>query len=319
VSWSVAVLAAGKGTRMRSQRPKVLHELAGRPIIDHVLDLALAVAPAERTVVVVGHQAAEVAGHVSGRGVRTAIQEPQLGTGDAVRTAVSALHGESASGLLVLSGDVPLLATATVESLRLKVDGGAAAALLTAILDPPGSYGRVLRDIDGAVTEIVEARDADAAILAVSEVNAGVYAFRRGPLEDALARLRPDNDQAEYYLTDVVAALHGAGLTVAGVRLDDPEEMLGINTREDLATVARILNRRVLDGLMASGVTVLDPTTTWVEPGCAVAPDAVLEPGVVLRSGTRVGAGARIGAHTVLDGADVPPGDEIPPLTHRTG
>ncbi len=318
MSWSVAVLAAGKGTRMRSQQPKVLHELAGRPVIDHVLDLALATAPTDRIVVVVGHGAQEVAGHVEARGVRTTVQEPQLGTGDAVRTAVAALPPEPDGGLMVLSGDVPLLAAASLERLRARVDGGAAAALLTATLEPPGSYGRVLRDGDGAVTAIVEARDADPTALAVREVNAGVYAFRRGPIEEALARLRPDNDQAEYYLTDVVAALRGVGLTVAGVRLDDSEEMLGINTRADLATVARILNRRVLDGLMASGVTVLDPTTTWVEPGCAVAPDAVLEPGVVLRGGTRVGAGARIGAHAVLDGVEIAAGCEIPPLTLLT-
>ncbi len=319
MTWSVAVLAAGKGTRMRSQRPKVLHELAGRPLIDYVLDLALATAPRERIVVVVGHGAKEVAGHVEGRGVRTAVQEPQLGTGDAVRTAVAALPPQSESSLVILSGDVPLLAAASLERLRARIDDGAAAALLTANLDPPGSYGRVLRDASGAVIAIVEARDADAATLAVHEVNVGVYGFRRGPLEDALALLRPDNDQAEYYLTDVVVALRGAGLTVAGVRLDDPEEMLGINTRVDLATAARILNRRVLDGLMASGVTILDPTTTWVEPGCAVAPDVVLEPGVVLRGGTRIGAGARVGAHSVLDGGEVPAGGEVPPLTHRVG
>ena len=141
------------------------------------------------------------------------------------------------------------------------------------------------------------------------------YGFRRAGLEDLLASLRPENSQGEYYLTDLVAALGERGETVAPVTLGDPEEMLGVNTRADLARVAAVLNRRVLGELMSSGVTVLDPGATWVEPGCSVGPDTILEPGVVVRGGARIGRNVRIGAHSVVDGAAVPDGSSVPPLT----
>ncbi len=317
MKWSVAVLAAGKGTRMRSVLPKVLHRLAGRALLDWVLDRSAELAPPERTVVVVGHGADQVAAHLAGRGFATVLQEPQLGTGDAVRTALGTLPEGDA--VLVLSGDVPLLKAATLARLRDHLSAGTDAVLLTAELADPGAYGRIVRAADGGVEAIVEARDADPPTRAIREVNAGIYAFRRQPLERVIAGLRPDNDQGEYYLTDVVAALRRERRRVAAVVLSDPEEMLGVNTRADLARVARILNRRTLERLMDGGVTVADPETTWIEPSCEVGRDVVIEPGVVLRNRTRVGAGARIGAHAVLDGADVPPGAEIPPLAHLTG
>lgn len=317
--WAVAVLAAGKGTRMRSGLPKVLHLLAGRPLLDWVLDRCGELAEPGQTVVVIGHGAERVTAHLAGRGVHTALQEPQLGTGDAVRTALAALPDDGAEAVAVLSGDVPLLRAETLRRLRDALRGENDAVLLTAVLPDPGSYGRILRAPDGGVEAIVEARDADPATLAVREVNAGIYAFRRGPLERAVAGLRPDNDQGEYYLTDVIAALRRERGSVAAVVLEDPDEMLGVNTREDLAATARIVNRRLLAELMRAGVTVVDPATTWVEPSCSVGRDAVLEPGVVLRGGARVGEGARLGAHVVVDGADVPPGATVPPLTHLTG
>jgi len=238
--WAVAVLAAGKGTRMRSDLPKVLHPLAGRPLLEHVLDTALELVPPHRVVVVVGHGAARVETVAAARGARTVLQEPQLGTGDAVRVALGGM-GAGVHGVLVLSGDVPLLRPATVAGLRDAVEHGAAAALLTAILEEPGAYGRVLREADGSVAAIVEARDASPEELACREVNAGVYAFRREPLEQALAGLRPDNDQGEYYLTDVIGVLKARGLPVAAHVLDDPLEMAGVNTREDLARLEAVL------------------------------------------------------------------------------
>jgi bifunctional UDP-N-acetylglucosamine pyrophosphorylase/glucosamine-1-phosphate N-acetyltransferase len=313
---AVAILAAGLGTRMRSTRPKVLHELAGRPLVDHVLDLALQLAPPELVVTVVGHGADQVAAAVGPRGVLTALQEPQLGTGDALRVALARLGEEAPEEVLVLSGDVPLLRLATVTALADRLSGAAAAAILTARLDRPSAYGRVVRGADGSVEAIVEARDADPATLALPEVNAGVYAFRREPLRRALARLGTDNAQGEYYLTDVVGLLRADGLRVAAQVLDDSAEMQGVNSRADLAEVARLLNRRLVAELMASGVTMLDPATTWVEPDCRVAADVVLEAGVHLRGGCRVGTGARVGAHSVVDGVDVPAGAVVPPLTH---
>lgn len=316
--WTVAVLAAGQGTRMRSATPKVLHELAGRPLLDHVLELALEVAPAPSdVVVVVGHGAEQVEKLLSTRGVTAALQEPQLGTGDAVRVAVERAAGRGWNALLVLSGDVPLLRASTLARVREALADGCEGVLVTAALDRPGAYGRVLRTRDGLVREIVEARDADPEILAVREVNAGIYGFRRGSLEHALAGLRPDNAQGEYYLTDVVGRLRADGLPVAAVTLEDPDEMAGVNTRADLAGVAAVLNRRVLERLMADGVTVEDPATVRVDPRSRVDRDAVLEAGVVLRGVCTVGEGARIGARSVLVDAVVAPGETLDPLTLR--
>jgi len=244
LSWSVVILAAGKGTRMKSDLPKVMHPLRGRPLLDHVLDTALALVPPERVVVVVGHGARTVGEAARRRGAATVLQEPQLGTGDAVRTALAAPVVSRADALLVLSGDVPLLRPATLDGLRRSVERGADAALLSAVLDDPGSYGRVVRTADGSAATIVEARDAGPAELAITEVNAGVYAFRRRPLARALAGLDNDNDQREYYLTDVVAALRADGRRVAVTVLDDPEEMLGVNTVADLARLEAILAAR---------------------------------------------------------------------------
>ncbi len=239
----VAVLAAGKGTRMKSDLPKVLHEASGRALLDFVLDLGESVARADHIVVVVGHRAVRVEEHVRDRGLLLAVQEPQLGTGDALRVAVGvAPEGDV---VLVLSGDVPLLRKKTLDRLLDSVAKGAEAALLTAFLTDPGAYGRVLRGPDGSVSAVVEAKDADANTLALNEVNAGVYAFRRPSLEQALASLKPDNAQGEYYLTDVVRWLTRRGLPVAATILDDPEEMQGVNTREDLRRVEEVLAQRM--------------------------------------------------------------------------
>jgi len=317
--WAVAILAAGKGTRMKSTRPKVLHELSGRPLVDHVIDRALEVARPHDVVVVVGHGADEVGTAVRERGVGAALQEPQLGTGDALKVALGGLAERPTERVLVLSGDVPLLRASTLRRLMAAVEGGAAAALLTAVLDQPGSYGRVVRRSDGLVRAIVEARDADADQLAIREVNAGVYAFDRRCVAEAVAGLGTDNAQGEYYLTDVAEAIGGEGRTVAAVRLDDPKEMQGVNDRSDLARAERVLNELVIADLMASGVTVRDPGTTWVDPAAEIGREVVIEPGVVLRGACHVGEGAQIGANSVLDSAAVGPGERIPPLTYLTG
>jgi bifunctional UDP-N-acetylglucosamine pyrophosphorylase/glucosamine-1-phosphate N-acetyltransferase len=317
--WAVAILAAGKGTRMRSDRPKVLHELAGRPLIDHVIDLALAVARPHDVVVVVGHGADAVGELVDSRGAAAVVQEPQLGTGDALRVALAGLAGRSAERVLVLSGDVPLLRPRTLERLMAAAEDGAAAVLLTAELDDPGAYGRVIRGADGGVEAVVEARDAGPTELAIREVNAGIYAFDRAIVAAALAELGTDNSQGEVYLTDVAGALRAAGHPVAAVRLDEAVEMQGVNTRADLAEAEQALNRMVLDELMAAGVTVRDPRTTWIDPRAEIGRDTVIEPGVVLRGRCRIGDGAWVGANSVLDNAAVAAGEQVLPLTYLTG
>jgi len=317
--WAVAILAAGQGTRMCSDLPKVLHHLAGRSLVDHVIDLALTLARPHDVVVVVGHQADSVARVVRDRGVSEVLQEPQLGTGDALRVALDGLRNRPTDRILVLSGDVPLLRFETIERLIGAVGDDTAAALLSAELDEPGTYGRVIRDTDGMVREVVEARDADDAQLSIREVNAGVYAFDRGPLTEALAALGTDNAQSEYYLTDVAAALRAGGRTVVPVRLDDPREMQGVNTRADLARAGRVLNEMVLNDLMTDGVSVRDPETTWVDPSAEIGREVILEPGVVVKGHCHIGRGAVIGANCVLDNAAVGRGERIPPLTYLTG
>lgn len=236
------VLAAGKGTRMKSDLPKVLHGLAGRTLLDHVLDTVRA-AGISRTVVVVGHQAERVRESCAGDDLFFVIQQPQLGTGHAVQTAMPALLDGGAT--VVLSGDVPLLRPRTLKSLLdALADGRTAAAVLTCVVDDAGAYGRIIRAEDGSLRAIVEARDAGPDELAIGEYNTGIYCYRTGDLAYALSRLDTDNDQGEYYLTDTIAHLVAAGRPVAAVVAEDPGEVVGINTADELEAAAGLLARR---------------------------------------------------------------------------
>jgi bifunctional UDP-N-acetylglucosamine pyrophosphorylase/glucosamine-1-phosphate N-acetyltransferase len=305
---TVLVLAAGRGTRMRSSVAKVLHPVLGRPLLAWPLEIARAL-PADRRGVVVGHQA-EAVSKVLPAGFEAVLQSQILGTGHAVRQARRLFTGEGDT--VVLSGDTPLLTVATVR--RLLAGHGrrrATVSFLTARLADPSGYGRVVRDARGEVRAIVEHDDADAGTRRVDEVNAGVYCFENRFLDRALGRLRAANRQEEYYLTDVIAAAVRSGLGVVGVPCDDPEEMLGINDRLQLARVHDVLRRRVLDRLMRAGVTVVDPSSTWVEPGVRVGADSVLFPGTTLQGRTAVGAGCHIGPHTRIRDSRIAPGSVI--------
>ncbi len=309
------VLAAGEGKRLKTGRAKVLHEIGGRPLLDHVLAALQPLRP-ERTVVVVGHLRSQVEEHLAGRGVALAVQDPPRGTGDAVAKALPLLPetGEA----LVLSGDVPLVRAETLAALaEVRRSRGAAAALLTAVPPDPGAYGRIVRGPSNDIGAIVEAKDADAERSAIREVNAGTYAFDLARLRPALAGLRPDNAQGEYYLTDVIASLVALKAGVVGLPLEDVAEMAGVNSRADLAQVHRLLNTRVIRRLQEGGVTVLDPATTWVEESCGIGRDTVLEPGVHLRRGCVLGERCRVGAGSVLEGVALGDGASVPPLTFR--
>ena len=238
------VLAAGKGTRMKSDLAKVLHRAAGRPLITWTLD-ALEPLTIDRTIVVVGHQAEEVR-DVLPAGVESVLQEPQLGTGHAVMVAIPNIHPEEGDRVLVIPGDMPLIRS---ESLRRLIDlhesTRAAATMLTAAFDDPQAYGRVVRNSAGDVVAIVEARDATTEQLAIREVNTSVYVFDTPSLRDALDEIRPDNDQGEFYLTDVIGILVGQGRTVAATAVDDPGEGHGVNTIAELeAAGAQLIQRR---------------------------------------------------------------------------
>jgi bifunctional UDP-N-acetylglucosamine pyrophosphorylase/glucosamine-1-phosphate N-acetyltransferase len=292
---TVLVLAAGRGTRMRSAVAKVLHPVLGRPLLAWSLEVARAL-PATRRAVIVGFQAEAVTAALPA-GFEAVLQQRLWGTGHAVRQARRLFAGEGDT--VVLCGDTPLLAAATVR--RLLTDHRrrrATVSFLTARLADPAGYGRVVRDAQGEVRAIVEDADADAATRRLDEVNAGVYCFENRFLDRALGRLRAANRQQEYYLPDVIAAAVAAGLAVVGVPCADPEEMLGVNDRVQLARVHDVLRRRVLERLMRAGVTVVDPASTWVEPGVRVGADSVLLPGTTLQGGTVVGARCRVGPHT---------------------
>jgi bifunctional UDP-N-acetylglucosamine pyrophosphorylase/glucosamine-1-phosphate N-acetyltransferase len=301
---TVVVLAAGEGKRFRSALPKPLHQIAGRPLLWHVL-AAAAPLKADRTVVVVGNGADQVRAAVESFDlgpVDFAVQAAQRGTGDALAAALPALGGDG--DVLVLSGDTPLLSTALLEGLLdAHRSARATATLLTCALDDPTGYGRILRDADGAVTGVVEERDATPAQRRLREVGAGMYVFRR-PALDGLAELRPDNDQGEYYLPDLVPLVLAGGGRVA--TFEGPAaEARGVNDRVELAAAEAVLRRRLLERLMLAGVTVVDPATTYVDVDVEVGQDTVLAPMTFLEAGTRVGARCRLGPNVRLVGCTV--------------
>jgi bifunctional UDP-N-acetylglucosamine pyrophosphorylase / glucosamine-1-phosphate N-acetyltransferase len=289
----IVILAAGKGTRMKSARPKVLHCASGRPLIEHVLRVADSLAP-QTKVVVVGHMAPAVEEAVPKRlGLRFALQEPQLGTGHALLQAESHLAGARGT-LVLLSGDVPLLRPDTLRALVATHEHrGAAATVLTARVDRPHGYGRIVRE-RGGIAAIVEEKDATPAERAIDEINSGIYAFDVTPLFDALRTIGSSNVQGEYYLPDLVRIYRARGLAVETVSVADPREILGVNSRKELADVTATLNTRRVDELMAAGVTIVDPASAWIGPDVEIGADTILHPGVYLEGHTRIGGGCEI-------------------------
>ena len=312
---AVVVLAAGKGVRMKSALPKVLHEAAGRPLLGHVLRVAEQFAGRGPRVVVVGagREAVESWLAKEAPAALPVVQDPPRGTGDALRVAAPAFGGSSR--VLVLSGDVPLLRGETLALLvrALEAPPAAAVAFLTTTLADPGAYGRVVRDGAGEVLRIVEARDASDEERRLGEINAGVYAFERAFLDEALPLLKADNAQGEYYLTDLIGIAVARGRRVVGVRVGDPREMLGVNSRRDLAEVDAQLRRRAADAALDAGATLLRPETITLDDGVVVEPDAILEPFTTLTGATRVGAGARIGQGSVISGSTIGARVEVKP------
>lgn len=290
----IVILAAGKGTRMKSSLPKVLHRAGELPLIEHVLRTAGALAPATTTLIV-GHQAAAVEAAVGIRmGLHFAQQEPQLGTGHALLQAELVLRGQTGT-VVLLSGDVPLLRPATLEALvRVHAERAAAATVLTAVVDDPSGYGRIVRGTDGRIAAIVEHRDAGEPERAIREINSGIYAFDLEPLFGALREVGAANAQGEYYLPDLVSIYRSRGLVVETVVAGDAREILGVNSRKELADVTSILKSRTNEALMASGVTLVDPATTYIGPDVSIAADTTIHPGVHLEGRTTIGAGCVI-------------------------
>ncbi|MFD5265587.1 bifunctional UDP-N-acetylglucosamine diphosphorylase/glucosamine-1-phosphate N-acetyltransferase GlmU [Streptomyces sp. NPDC058335] len=332
---AVVVLAAGEGTRMKSAIPKVLHDICGRSLVGHVLAASRELDP-ENLVVVVGHAREKVTAHLAevDAAVRTAVQEEQNGTGHAVRMGLEQLGGAVDGTVVVVCGDTPLLTGATLAQLAAthRADGNAVTVLTAEVPDATG-YGRIVRDeVSGAVTGIVEHKDASEAQRAIREINSGVFAFDGQLLAEALKQVRTDNSQGEEYLTDVLGILREAGHRVGASVAGDHREIAGINNRVQLAEARRILNDRLLTAAMLAGVTVVDPATTWVDVAVTFEQDSVVLPGTQLLGVTHLGEGAVVGPNsrlkdttvgagarvdnTVSDGAEVGPEATVGPYAY---
>ncbi|MGH8987942.1 MAG: bifunctional UDP-N-acetylglucosamine diphosphorylase/glucosamine-1-phosphate N-acetyltransferase GlmU [Acidimicrobiales bacterium] len=357
---SAIVLAAGEGSRMRSQRPKPLHRLCGRPMVLHVLD-ALAELDVDRVVVVVGHGAEWVGRTLLDHAPKSlslelVTQHEQLGTGDAAAVGLTGLLEDGASGddqegdVVVLPGDTPLVRPPTLAALvRHHRERQAGATLLTADVADAGGYGRIVRGKDGTVARVVEDRDAAGGETEITEINTSIYCFRRSVLAPSLRRLKPANEEGEYYLTDVVEVLADAGYRVEALVVADPMEAAGVNDRAQLAVAEAELRDRINERWMRRGVTMWDPERTYVDTDVQLSADVSLLPGVILRGectvgeaaeigpgstlvdtqvgeraevrnsicvGAIVGSGARVGPFATLGpGAEVAPGGTVPPFT----
>jgi bifunctional UDP-N-acetylglucosamine pyrophosphorylase/glucosamine-1-phosphate N-acetyltransferase len=303
------ILAAGKGTRMKSSRVKVLHELVGRPMVDYVVDAARA-AGAGRIVLVVGHQGEAVEGfYAADEDLTFCCQEEQLGTGHAVACGLPGLSGVSGE-VLILCGDVPLIKGVTLRRLVAEHrDSGAAVTVLTALVDDPTGYGRIVRDGAGVISRIVEEKDASDGERQIREINSGIYCVAASFLATSVAGLSNDNAQGEYYLTDIIAAAAAQGLSCRPFTVTDAAEIQGVNDRLQLASSAAVLRQRINEGHMLAGVTIVDPATTWIEPGVAIGPDTVIHPNTSIRGTTTIGSGCEIGPSVVM--TDCTLGDHV--------
>ncbi|MEZ4705355.1 MAG: NTP transferase domain-containing protein [Bdellovibrionota bacterium] len=290
----VLILAAGKGTRMESEKPKVLHEVAGRPMLSYVIDSSKALRP-EKMVVVVGHMADQVqAFYQEDSDIEWALQKELRGTGDAVRSAKK--HFDDFEGdVLVLCGDTPGIRTETLHRLMMvHRTSSFDITLLTAEFDDPTGYGRIIASHDGSVKQIVEEKDASPQEKLIDEINTGIAVYRSSVLFDHLKKLKPLNKQKEFYLTDLVSITRAMGLTVGRMQIKDPTEVIGINDREALAEAARVLYEDYASKIMKAGVSLEDPTTIIIEPQVHIGMDGVVQGDVSIRGQSRLGDGVKV-------------------------
>jgi bifunctional UDP-N-acetylglucosamine pyrophosphorylase/glucosamine-1-phosphate N-acetyltransferase len=309
----IVILAAGKGTRMKSALPKVLHRVAGLPMIDHVLTTAAVISPQSKTVVIGHEKTALEATLVRHHGLTLVVQEPQLGTAHALLVTEPALK-DARGTLLLLYGDVPLLSVKTLKTLLQQHQStGAAATVVTAVLDEPRGYGRIVRS-GGRIARIVEEKDASSAEREIREINSGIYAFALDGLFDAVRSIAAQNSQNEYYLTDLVAVYRQRGLGVETVTVSNPDEIRGINSRRELADVSRIVRQQKAAELMAEGVTIEDPATAYIDRDVTIGHDTVIHPGVSIEGRTTIGSGCEI--HSGVRIVDSTIGDRVTILNH---
>ncbi len=297
---SIVILAAGMGTRMKSSRPKVLHEAGGLPIVEHVVQSAASMAPAARIVIVTGHGAEEVESCLADYGTGFARQTEQKGTGHALMVASDQVAAKDGL-LVVLYGDCPLLSAKTIERLLHRhEETGAAAVVITALLDDPTGYGRMLLDGEGNCLAIVEQKAASPEQLAVREINSGIYCFDAALLWRHLPEVTPNFASGELYLTDMIEILRRHGHHVKTLRVEDPAEILGINTRVELAQADHYFRERKVKQLMLDGVTIERPETVTIDKFVEIGPDSIVESFTQIRGHSRIGRGCRIGAGSIL-------------------
>ncbi|WP_200331677.1 bifunctional UDP-N-acetylglucosamine diphosphorylase/glucosamine-1-phosphate N-acetyltransferase GlmU [Leucobacter sp. L43] len=310
---AVVILAAGQGTRMKSALPKVLHRIGGRSLIAHVLDAAAGLNPTQ-VVAVVRHERDRVSAAILEHAPDTVIvdQDEVPGTGRAVEQALAALPDDFDGSVVVLSGDAPLIDTPTLEGLvKGHLGGGRAMTLLSAVFDNPTGLGRILRDDNGSVLGIVEEKDADDDQRRITEINGGIYVFSRRSLQTALASIDTNNAQGEKYLTDAAARILVTGGDVEAVATDDPWTIAGVNDRAQLAEAGRELNARIVRAHQRAGVTIQDPTTTWIDADVSIEPDVEILPGTFLQGATSIATGAVIGPDSTLVDCEVGPDARI--------
>lgn len=312
---AVIVLAAGAGTRMRSNTPKVLHTLGGRSMVEHVIHAAVPLAP-EHLVVVLGKDRDQISPVIAEAArqlrfpVNIAVQDQQLGTGHAALCGLAALPADFTGVIVVTAGDIPLLDTGTVSNLianhRSGVNGTpAAATVLTTTVAEPRGYGRIMRTQDNSVIAIVEETDATPQQQAINEINTGIYAFDISALRNAIGQLSADNTQHELYLTDVISIMRADGLTVQTTHVDDNALVAGVNDRVQLAALGAELNRRIVASHQRAGVSITDSASTWIDIDVVIGGDTVIAPGTQLLDKTRIGSGCDIGPDTTLTNVEV--------------
>jgi bifunctional UDP-N-acetylglucosamine pyrophosphorylase / glucosamine-1-phosphate N-acetyltransferase len=309
----VVILAAGKGTRMKSGRAKVLHRVAGIPLIEHVLTAASTLTP-RSTTLVVGHQSAAVEAALARHSeVTFVVQEPQLGTAHALQVTEPVL-GHATGTLVLLYGDVPLLSDATLKRLVNQHESTrAAATIITAVVEDPHGYGRIVR-VGEQIARIVEEKDATSAERNIREINSGIYAFALEGLFDAVRSIAAENAQREYYLPDLIAIYRARGLHVDTVTVSNPDEIKGVNSRSELAALSRIVRERKAAALMAAGVSIEDPATAYIDRDVTVGADTIIHPNVSLEGATRVGSGCEIHSGARVVNSDI--GDGVTIFNH---
>ncbi|QTL99436.1 bifunctional UDP-N-acetylglucosamine diphosphorylase/glucosamine-1-phosphate N-acetyltransferase GlmU [Iocasia frigidifontis] len=297
------ILAAGEGTRMKSDLTKVLHQVAGKAMVEHVIDNINEIN--SQVVAVVGHQGDKVSKLLEGKGVKSVLQKEQLGTGHAVLQAASYIK-EHQGSVLILYGDTPLLSPQRLKRLiRQREEQGAAAAVLTAYLEEPSGYGRIIRDNNGYIERIVEEKDASSTEKEIKEINSGVYCFDSKCLEAALTRLDNNNAQQEYYLTDTISYINETDGVIIPVVCEDNNEIIGVNDRVNLSLVEKIIRKRINNCHMKNGVTIIDPAVTYIDEGVTIGRDSIIYPFTYLAGKTEIGSYSVVGSHCRLNNAKI--------------